>query len=114
MKDPRVAKFIDALKRRFPGTTMIVGPSPDAPHSGETYIRMLNSPAPYGVVDRFAQALIWDLWGDEPWPASVYPVSPQDTATYYSHLVRKPRRAATPRSRRAVRPAAKRRAKSRA
>ena len=37
MKDPRIAKLMKALLERFPGTTIITGPMPDAPDSGETW-----------------------------------------------------------------------------
>jgi hypothetical protein len=81
MKDPRIAKLMKALTRRFPGTTLITGPMPDAPHSGETRIKVLNAPDdPPGVVYDFAWAVSFELWGDDPHPALVSPVSRENTA----------------------------------
>ena len=92
MKDPRIAKLMKALLRRFPGTTLITGPMPDAPDSGETRIRVLNAPdVPPLVVEDYAHTVIWDLWGDEPWPAHVGSVNRENTAKYYSHHLPKAR-----------------------
>src|SRR5262249_45342932 len=81
MKDPRIAKLMSALRRRFPGTTLITGPMLDEPGSGETLIKVLNAPdRPLFVVNEFAYTVIQDLWGDEPWPALVDSVNRSDTA----------------------------------
>lgn len=97
MKDKRIAKLMDALRRKFPGTTLITGPMPDAPDSGETLIKVLNAPMdPPGVVFDFAWSVKERLWGDEPIPALVMPIGRESTAKYYSeHLPRRrtPRRA---------------------
>ena len=102
MKDPRIAKLMKAISRRFPGTTLITGPMPDAPDSGEIRIKVLNAPdEPPRVVKDYAWSVIWELWGDEPWPALVHAVNREDTAKYYAHHLpktrpskRKPRRRA--------------------
>jgi hypothetical protein len=108
LNDPRIATLMRALRRRFPGTTLITGPMPDAPESGETLIKVLNAPVGSpSPVEEFAQATIWKLWGDEPWPALVDPVSRQSTAKYYSQHVPKPKRTAR---RRATAPRKRRRA----
>jgi hypothetical protein len=92
MKDPRIAKLIKALLKRFPGTSIITGPMPDAPGSGETWIRLLNAPDdPPTVVHDFASAVIFDLWGDEPHPALVGAVNRENTAKYYADRVPKAR-----------------------
>jgi hypothetical protein len=107
LKDPRIAKLMKALLRRFPGTTLITGPMPDSPDSGEIRIRVLNAPDdPPLVVERYAHAVIWDLWGDEPWPALVGSVNREDTAKYYSHHLPKARAS----RRRTRRPTRRRRA----
>jgi hypothetical protein len=81
-----------ALARRFPGTTLITGPMPDAPDSGETRIKVLNAPDdPPGVVRDFAWTVIFELWGDEPHPALVSPVNRENTAKYYAHRLPKAR-----------------------
>ena len=108
MKDTRVRKLIDALERRFPGTKAISGPAPDDPHSGETWIELLNAPmVPPMQVDRFARKMEKELWGDEWSMVLVDAVSPEDTAKYYAYRLLKPR-VAPPRRRRAAVPAAKR------
>jgi hypothetical protein len=92
VKDPRIAKLMKALLRRFPGTTLITGPMPDDPNSGEIRIQVLNAPVdPPLVVHEFAHAVIRDLWGDEPWPALVDAVNRGDTAKYYAHHLPKAR-----------------------
>ena len=92
MKDPRIAKLKKALLRRFPGTTLITGPMPDAPDSGEICIQVLNAPdEPPLVVHNYAHTVIWDLWGDEPWPALVDSVNRENTAKYYAHRLPKAR-----------------------
>lgn len=92
MKDPRIAKLMRALSRRFPGTTLITGPMPDDPNSGETLIQVLNAPdEPMWVVNEFAWSVIWDLWGDEPHPALVSAVNREQTAKYYAHRLPKAR-----------------------
>lgn len=103
MKDRRVATLMKALRRRFPETTLITGTMADAPGSGETLITVLNAPDdPPRVVKDYAWSVIWDLWGDEPWPALVRAVNREQTAKYYAkHLPktrpsrRKPRRRVT-------------------
>ena len=92
MKDPRIAKLMKALRQRFPGTTLITGSMPDAPDSGEILIQVLNAPDhPPLVVDHFAHTVIWELWGDEPWPALVGGVNREQTAKYYAHHLPKTR-----------------------
>ena len=92
MRDPRIAKLMKALRRRFPGTTLITGPMPDAPESGEILIEVLNAPDdPPLVVTEYAHTVIWELWGDEPWPALVGGVNREQTAKYYAHRLPKAR-----------------------
>lgn len=51
MKDPRIAKLMKALLKRFPGTSIITSSMPDEPESGETWIHLLNAPVePPGIV----------------------------------------------------------------
>jgi hypothetical protein len=81
LKDPRIAKFIKALLKRFPGTSVVTGPTPDDPHSGETWIRLLNAPIdPPRLVHDFAFAKEAELWGDEPSMVLVSPIGPQRAA----------------------------------
>ena len=102
MKDPRIAKLMKAISNRFPGTTLITGPMPDAPGSGETLIEVLNAPDdPPRVVKDYAMSVIWKLWGDEPWPALVSAVNREDTAKYYAHRLSKTR-PSKPKTRRRV------------
>ena len=97
----RRAKLMQALARRFPGTTMITGPMPDEPDSGEVRIKLLNAPTePPMVVFDFAHEVINKLWGDEWVTASVYPVSRENTAKYYAEHLLKHRAARTPPQRR--------------
>ncbi len=92
MKDPRIAKLIKALLKRFPGTSVITGPMPDDPHSGETRIKLLNAPDdPPEIVREFAWTVIDDLWGDEPLPALVSAVNRENTAKYYADRLPKTR-----------------------
>jgi hypothetical protein len=107
VKDPRIARLMKAIVRRFPGTTLITGPMPDQPGSGETLIKVLNAPdEPPLVVQQYAQTMIWDLWGDEPWPALVDAVNRENTAKYYAHHLPKARAS----RRRTRRPTRRRRA----
>lgn len=109
MKDPRVAKLIRALELRFPGTTVVTRPMMDQPGSGELRVSVLNAPmTPVTTVDDFANPLIDELWGDDPVPVFVSPVSPQNTRKYYAEHVRKARRTRrAPRKARAKATAAK-------
>ena len=92
MRDPRIAKLMKALRRRFPETTLITGPMADAPGSGETLITVLNAPdEPLWVVKEYAWSVITELWGDEPWPALVRAVNREQTAKYYAHHLPKVR-----------------------
>src|SRR5678815_5993600 len=92
MKDPRIAKFIKALLKRFPGTSVITGPMPDDPGSGETRITLLNAPNdPPTIVYDFAWSVQMELWGDDPHPALVSPVNRADTAKYYADRLPKTR-----------------------
>lgn len=92
MKDPRIAKLMKALLTRFPGTTLITGPMPDSPGSGETLIKVLNAPdRPPLVVSDFAWTVIDELWGDEPIPVLVGGVNRENTAKYYAHRLPKSR-----------------------
>ena len=105
MKDPRIAKLIKALSRRFPGTTIITGPMADEPDSGETMITVLNAPMdPPRLVWDFALQVSKKLWGDDWITAFVSAVSPEQTAKCYPHLLAKhrvarPRRSARRRRR---------------
>jgi hypothetical protein len=104
MKDPKVAKFMKALARRFPSTTMVTGPMPDEPDSGEICVQLLNAPSPSMVVRKFVGELTQKLWPAEKltWvPVHVSPVSVEDTAKYYAHLVPKE---GAPRSRGSAKP----------
>ena len=94
-KDPRVAKLIKALYRRFPGTTIITRPMADEPGSGETHIKVLNAPMdPPSLVWDFAWQVSKKLWGDDFITAFVGAVSPEQTAKCYpQHLAAKPRAA---------------------
>jgi hypothetical protein len=83
MKDPRIAKLIKALLKRFPGTSVVTGPMPDDPHSGETWIQLLNAPVdPPRLVHDFAWKVKMELWGDEPHPALVSAVGRENTAKH--------------------------------
>lgn len=93
MTDPRIAKLMAALRRRFPDKTLATGPMPDQPDSGEVSIDVLDVPdGMRRVVDEFASRRIEELWGEEPQTAFVFTVSPEATAYRYSHLVAPPRR----------------------
>lgn len=103
MKDPRIAKLIKALLKRFPGTSAITGPMPDAPDSGETRITLLNAPNdPPTLVYDFAWSVEEELWGDEPHPALVSAVNREDTAKYYANRLPKARSRRPARRRRAA------------
>jgi hypothetical protein len=103
MKDPRIAKLMRALRQRFPETTLITGPMPDAPGSGETLIEVLNAPDdPPRAVQNYAFSVIEGLWGDEPWPALVRSVNRENTAKYYAHRLPKARASRRPPRRRRV------------
>ena len=92
MKDPRIAKLIRALLKRFPGTSVVTGPMPDEPDSGETWIHLLNAPDdPPTIVEDFAWSVKEKLWGDEPHPALVSGVNREDTAKYYADRLPKTR-----------------------
>jgi hypothetical protein len=87
-KDPRIEKLWKAVERRFPGTTLREFPMPDRGAYDECWIRVLNAPTkPPGIVTAFAHKVMWRLRGDEPWPASVSGVSPENTAKHYAHLL---------------------------
>ena len=108
MKDPRIAKLISALSRRFPGTTIVTSPMPDSPGSGETMIQVLNAPMdPPSLVDHFAWQVIGKLWRDDWITVCVNPVSPEQSAKYYSQHVPKTRLAPPRRRRRAPAAAAR-------
>jgi len=103
MKDPRIAKLIKALLKRFPGTSVVTGPMPDEPHSGETLIQLLNAPVdPPRLVHDFAWSVKMELWGDDPHPALVSPVSREQTAKYYADHLSKTRSRRPTRRRRAA------------
>ena len=104
----RIAKLMQALARRFPGTTMITGPMPDCPDSGETRIKLLNAPIdPPMVVYDFAHKVMDELWGDDCRMASVSPVSRENTAKYYAeHLPKRRAARSRPQRRRRRAPAA--------
>jgi hypothetical protein len=96
MTDPRVAKLMASLRRRFPGKTLVTGPMPDEPGSGEVAIQVLDIPADrHRVVEAFASKTILDLWGDDPWPAFVFAVSPEASVELRARVraaSRRPRR----------------------
>jgi len=113
LKDPRTARLMRELSRRFPGTTLVTRPMADQPGSGEILLQVLNAPVrPAGAVERVARRWIWKLWGDEPWPVYVDPVSPENTLKYHAEDLAKARRAPAARRRRA-RSAPRRRAPTR-
>lgn len=101
LKDPRTHRLMRELSRRFPGTTLVTRPMADQPGSGEIMIEVLNAPTqPRDAVQKFAQRWIWKLWGDEPWPAYVHGVSPEDTMKYHAEDLARGRRAQSSRRRR--------------
>ena len=105
MKDPRVAKLIKALSKRFAGTTIFTRPMRDACAPGEVAVKVLNAPVdPPALVYDFARRVIDELWGDDPVPAFVSAVSPAQSAKYFERGLVKARRARTsPRRRPAAR-----------
>jgi hypothetical protein len=101
MKDPRTAKFLKALARRLPGTTLVTRPMCDQPGSGEIMVEVLNAPTePIDAVERVARPLIWKLWGDDPWPVYVHGVSPENTLKHYAEDLARAKRARSSRRRR--------------
>jgi hypothetical protein len=112
LEDPRTAKFMKAVARRFPKSVLVTRRWYDEPDSGELVVEVLNAPArPLECVEDFAEPLIWKLWGDGPHPVSVRGIDRERTAKYHAADLARARAAAR-RSRRRARPAAKRRAAS--
>jgi len=109
LKDPRTARLMRELSRRFPGTTLVTRPMRDAPDSGEIMLEVLN--APVDDVQRVARRWIWKLWGDDPWPVYVSGISPEDTMKYHAADLARAQRARPTRRRRA--PAKRRRTAAR-
>jgi hypothetical protein len=102
LKDPRTTRLMRELSRRFPRTTLVTRPMRDQPDSGEIMLKVLNAPVrPAEAVERVARRWIWKLWGDEPWPVYVDPVSPEDSRKYYAEELARARRARPSRRRRA-------------
>jgi len=101
MKDPRTAKLMRELSRRFPGVTMVTGPMLDEPDSGEVHIHVLNTPSnALRAVETRARRLIWKLFRDGPHPVYVTAVNPTDSIKYYAaDLARARRRTTSPRRR---------------
>jgi hypothetical protein len=102
LKDPRTRRLMRELSRAFPGTTLVTSPMRDQPGSGEIVIEVLNAPVhPADAVRRVARKWIWKLWGDEPWPAYVRGISPEDTMKYHAADLARAQRARPTRRRRA-------------
>lgn len=105
LKDPRTHRLMRELSRRFPETTLVTRRWRDNSDPGEIVIEVLN--APVDAVEQFASRWKWKLWGDEPWPASVHPISPESTRKYHAADLARARRA-RPARRRRTRPTRKR------
>src|SRR5690348_6271438 len=109
MSDPKISRLIAALQRRFPGTTIITLPIPDAGIYDECWIKVLTAPTtPVGVVHSVANELINELWGDDPVPVLVGGVSPESTAKYYAEHLPKARVASKSKRRTVTAPARRR------
>jgi hypothetical protein len=103
MKDPRTAKLMRELSRRFPGVTMVTGPMLDEPGSGEVHIHVLNAPSnSLRAVETRARRLIWKLFRDGPHPVYVTAVNPTDSIKYYAEHLAKARKTRVVRRRRAA------------
>ena len=91
MSDPRIPKLMGALRRRFPGTTVIALPFAEGVYD-EAWIRVLNAPkTPPGLVHKVASELIDEIWGDDIVPVLVGGVDREQTAKYFAKHLRKPR-----------------------
>ena len=88
-KDPRIVQLIAAIEARFPETTVITIPTPDAGIFDECTLKVLNAPEdPPLVVERFSFTIEEQLWGDDPIPVMVGSVSPENTAKHYCEHLR--------------------------
>src|SRR5207244_4492851 len=91
-KDARIERLWAALEKRWPEATLVEDWIPDKGVFDECAILVLNAPVkPAWRVNEYARNLFWEIWGDDPWPASVQGVGPADTAKYYSHRLPKKR-----------------------
>jgi hypothetical protein len=91
MSDPRIPKLMAALRRRFPGSTVISEPFTEGIYD-EAWIRVLNAPdGPPGIVHDVASELIDEIWGDDIVPVMVGGVRRDQTAKYFAKYLPKPR-----------------------
>lgn len=89
MRDPRIDQVVEAIRREFPGTTVVTArcPDPDA-RDIECMVYALNAPQELTRrVAQFGLARAYQLWGDEPVPILVDAIDPAQSSLFFGELL---------------------------